>query len=167
MNVPIPRIKFKEPYSKILSQYKSPITFLEIGLDTGNSLSEWKSFFLAGSEIYGIDITLKNIQANLTGFNVFEIDSTNKELVNKTFKDGMFDVIVDDGSPNKHMETFEIFKQKMKIGGTYLIETFREPSAFEMYRKLLSSENDFITNYRRVMGDSFLLCTKLWTLPKE
>jgi len=163
----LPRIIFKEPYTKILSQFKSPITFLEIGLNTGNSLIGWKSFFPSGSQICGIDITLKNIQADLNGYYVFEMDSTNKELVNKTFKDGMFDVIVDDASPDKHIETFQVFKHKMKNNGTYLIETFRTPTAFEIYRKLLSSESDFLIKYQRVMGNSFLVCTKLWTLHKE
>ena len=163
----IPRNKLKEPYTIILSQFKSPIKFLEIGLDTGNSLNEWKSFFLASSEIYGIDITLKNIRADLTGFHVFEMDSTNKELVNNTFKDDFFDVIIDDGSPSKHIETFQTFKSKIKSNGIYLMETFREPTAFEIYAKLMSSENDFLIKYRRMIGDSFLVCTKLWTLPKE
>ena len=156
----IPRIKFKEQYGEILSKYTSPITFLEIGLDTGNSLRGWQLFFPTGSKFYGIDITLKNINADLTGFNVYEMDSTDESKMNTIFKDVWFDVIVDDGGPEAHIKTFENFSKKLKTGGTYLMETFRKPCAYEIYGKLIGF-NDFQIGYRRTVADCFLVFTKL------
>ena len=155
----IPRIKFKDPYGEILSKYTSPITFLEIGLDTGNSLKGWQSFFPIGSNFYGIDITLKNISADLTGFKVYEMDSTDEKWVNMVFKDVRFDVIVDDGGPEAHIKTFEIFSKKLKNDGIYLMETFRKPNAFEIYGSLIQFAK-FHVEFRRNIEDCFLVCRK-------
>ena len=155
----ISRVRLKEPYTKILSRFKSPIQFLEIGLDTGNSLKGWKGFFPPESAIYGIDITMENIVADLSPFHVYEMDSTNQEKADKTFKDEFFDVIIDDGGPRCHVDTFRIFSKKLKRNGIYLIETFKKSAPIEDVFEDLKKA--VVGNHLLERNDGFILYQKL------
>lgn len=155
----ISRVRLKEPYGRILSRFKEPVSFLEIGLDTGNSLKGWKSFFPTGSVIYGIDIRLDNIEADLKPFTVHEIDSTNEELANKFFTDEMFDAIVDDGGPTCHVDTFRIYSKKLKRNGIYLIETFKKSSPIEVVFEDLKKA--VVGNHLLERNDGFILYQKI------
>lgn len=155
----ISRVRLKEPYTRILCRFKSPVLFLEIGLDTGYSLKGWKSFFPADSVIYGIDIRFDNIEADLSPFITYEIDSTNRELADKYFTDEMFDAIVEDGGPSCHVDTFRIYNKKLKPNGVYLIETFKKSmpieTVFEDLKKVV------VGNHLLERNDDFILYQKL------
>lgn len=155
----IPRIKLKEAYGQILSKYKAPIRFLEIGLDTGLSLNRWQTTF-PNSEIYGLDITLKNLQINRFNHFIFELDSTDEPTINKTLKNVTFDVIVDDGGPEVHVETFKIFHRRLNPGGTYLIETFKRTSATDVVDGLRQVPSNCSIECRTSNSAHFIVCTK-------
>lgn len=155
----ISRTKLKEPYGRILSRFKEPVSFLEIGLDTGNSLKGWKTFFPTGSVIYGIDIRIDNIVTDLTGFHVYEIDSTKEESANKFFTNEMFDAIVDDGGPACHVDTFRVYSKKLKHGGIYLIETFKKSSPIEAVFEDLKKA--VVGNHLLERNDDFILYQKI------
>jgi hypothetical protein len=85
-----------EVYDKLLTPYRNNVNFLEVGVSHGESIQMWSEFF-NDSTIFGIDITSKDI---------------------------MFDVLIDDGSHLLYhqINTFNIFKSRMKEGGIFIIE---------------------------------------------
>jgi len=115
-------------YDKLFSEYckkNKALTILEIGVDRGGSLEIWKKYFPNGSKIYGVDINLKCKEINFTENVYFYLGSaSDRNFMEKTFKDIEFDIILDDGS---HVcldviETFKIMFPKLKNGGLYVVE---------------------------------------------
>lgn len=109
-------------YEEIFNKIKnSELKILEIGCLYGASLKAWKEYF-PNSVIYGIDINHCNIGEERIIFN--QIDGTNKEMLEKSFGDIKFDIIIDDGSHNLHdqKKTYEILLDFLNENGYYCIE---------------------------------------------
>jgi hypothetical protein len=112
-------------YERLLSpyRYKQP-NFLEIGVAYGESLEMWYEYF-QGAKIHGIDIWDKEIGPYLKDkrFNINIVDATKNEVLNY-LEDTTFDIIIDDGSHRfeDQVATFNILKDKMNVGGIFIIE---------------------------------------------
>jgi hypothetical protein len=115
-------------YPNFISNLKNQnIRMLEIGLgtfsdDTGYSRNMWKEYF-PDSTVFVMDI---NHEFEDEIGKVFRGDQSKlKDLEDISFKVGMLDFIIDDGShhPEHQIKTFEIlFDKNLKHGGTYIIE---------------------------------------------
>jgi hypothetical protein len=140
---------YTEKWGDILKPYKNKTkNYLEIGLYKGVTLPIWKNYF--NCNVYGIDITLKNLTIDKKDFFIYEANSIDKEFANKMFNDVWFDVIVDDASPHLHVQTFEIYSQKLNKDGIYVIETFRQNPNFLETLAILKKNKDF--NFRVVIS---------------
>jgi hypothetical protein len=111
-------------YERIFADLKDkPIKYLEIGILKGGSLLWAKNFFASGSIIQGIDKEI--LSAPIEGVEMFEINQSDSEkLTNLGKSDGLFDLIIDDGS---HVRTltenaFNCLYPFLKPGGKYIIE---------------------------------------------
>jgi len=111
-------------YEKLLGPYRENSTVLEIGICQGESLKMWNEYFI-NSTVYGIDITDHYIKDLIkeNKYNIIIGNATYEEILNN-FHDLKFDVVIDDGSHlnNDQINSFNIFKNKMKNGGIYIIE---------------------------------------------
>lgn len=98
------------------------INILEIGVQRGHSIRMWQDYF-TNSNVYGIDVTLSNVIYDGL-HNVFICDATDKEQIDLTFDDIMFDYVVDDGSHliDHQIKSFDILWPRIKPGGKYFIE---------------------------------------------
>lgn len=112
-------------YERLLSpyRYKKP-NFLEIGIAYGESLEMWYEYF-QGAKIHGIDIWDKEIGPYLKDerFNINIVDATKKEVLDR-LDNTTFDIIIDDGSHRfeDQVATFNILKDRMNVGGIFIIE---------------------------------------------
>lgn len=113
-----------DEYQRLLEPYRKNSTVLEIGLFMGESLRMWEEYFI-DSEIIGMDISDSHLKKliNESVHNIIIGDATRPEIL-ETIPDKMFDVIIDDGSHRlgDQIETFNIFKNRMKPNGIYIIE---------------------------------------------
>ena len=103
-----------------------PITILEIGVLSGESLETWREFY-PNAKIVGIDITPSCKDYEDSNRNIFiEIGSQDDPVFLKevSLKYGQFDLIVDDGSHiNRHVITsFIHLIDSVKPEGLYVIE---------------------------------------------
>tara|TARA_R110002020_G_scaffold338742_6_gene554052 strand:- start:1269 stop:1994 length:726 start_codon:yes stop_codon:yes gene_type:complete len=115
------------------------VNFLEIGLYKGECLLGFEEF-LVDANIYGTDIQFNDLLSdikNSSNYNLSMMDSTNKLLVEKNFKDNFFDIIIDDGSHfiYDQLITFINFYKKLKKCATYVIEDV-EPNSLELFHEL-------------------------------
>ena len=110
-------------YEDVLNKYrKKNINFLEIGMDTGESLNLWRDYFQKAN-IYGLEINqeYKNDKIYVMKGNQNKINDL-KKLVKITNE---CDVILDDGShvPSHQLKSFNyLFENCLKKGGVYIIE---------------------------------------------
>jgi hypothetical protein len=83
----------------------------------------WKDFFI-NSTIIGLDINLSSLIFRPDGFQVYEVDATNKLALDNILKDEKFDFIIDDGSHllEHQIASFNILFPRLKDGGVYFIE---------------------------------------------
>lgn len=124
-----------EVYEEILNPYRGKVSFLEIGLFSGQSLRMWEQFFKEG-KVYGIDCSeqphggMQDLRPMIAEgiHNIFIMDGTSKTDIEKNFKDIMFDVIIDDGSHQlaHQLESYKHFKSHLSKGGIYIIEDIQD-----------------------------------------
>lgn len=133
---------YTKKWGNVLVPYKDKVkNYLEIGLDKGVTLPIWKNYF--NCQVYGIDISLKNLTINKNNFFIYEANSIDKNFANNTFQDYYFDMILDDASPHLHVETFEVYSPKLSKTGIYIIETFRHSPNFMQIFKALKINKKF------------------------
>ncbi len=103
---------------------KDHIALLEIGIDKGDSLRMWRSYFPNGT-ICAIE---KHVKCEVEGCHIFDADAANLgglplTLV-KNLKLGPFDFIIDDAShvASEQMAALESLFPILKPGGYYIIE---------------------------------------------
>jgi hypothetical protein len=131
-------------YIEIYEQHmnkKENISLLEIGIQKGHSIAMWQDYFI-NSKIYGIDIYLENIMfKNL--HNIYKCNGTHKEEVEKIFKNNKFTYVIDDGSHllEDQIKSFEIFWEKLDVGGKYFIEDVNGDYALEELKKYFNFLN--------------------------
>ena len=110
-------------YEDVLNKYrKKKLNFLEIGMDTGESLNLWRDYF-PKANIYGLEINqeYKNNKIYVMKGNQNKISDL-KKLVKITNE---CEVILDDGShvPSHQLKSFNyLFENCLKKGGVYIIE---------------------------------------------
>ena len=144
-----------------------PITILEIGVLTGESLETWREFY-PNAKIVEIDITSSCKDYEDSNRNIFiEIGSQDDPVFLKevSLKYGQFDLIIDDGSHiNRHVITsFIHLIDSVKPEGLYVIEDcatsywpewegdFRkEDSSIEFCKRLVDD-----VNFNGQMQESF------------
>jgi 2-polyprenyl-3-methyl-5-hydroxy-6-metoxy-1,4-benzoquinol methylase len=116
---------YMEYYDQSLQIGNSPVTVLEIGVQSGGSLDMWDKILPPGSVVVGIDINAEC--KRYVGNRVYiEIGSQSDiAFLNQVgSKYGPFDIIVDDGShlPNhQEISLLQLIKY-VKPGGRYIVE---------------------------------------------
>lgn len=114
-----------DEYERLLAPYRKGSIVLEIGLCHGESMRMWEEYFI-DSKVIGVDIETNKYLVKLInepGHNIIIADATKEDIVDK-INEKTFDVLIDDGSHRlvDQLNTFNIFKNKMKPGGIYIIE---------------------------------------------
>lgn len=102
---------------------EKPVALLEIGIDAGESLKLWRSYFNELT-LYGIDRDSKHDKDK--SIRIFQVDQS-KESELQAFSEQVgiqFDIILDDGShiPTHQIFTLAHFWKLLKPGGIYIIE---------------------------------------------
>ncbi len=147
-------------YEEILKPYRGKVNFLEIGLFSGNSLRMWEQYFNEG-KCTGIDISdqphggLQDLRPmiNEGTHNIFIMDGTKKEDIEKNFKGVKFDVIIDDGSHSidHQLESYKHFKSHLAKGGIYIIEDVQDiDSTKDLFLNLDPKKNIEILDRRKI-----------------
>lgn len=112
-------------YSKVLPSRKyTTMNLLEIGIAGGGSLWLWEKFFPA-AHIYALDID-SFMPMKFKGqprIHAEQGDAYSPEIVAK-FKDGMFDIIIDDGPHTLESQCLflDLYLPKLAPGGLIIIE---------------------------------------------
>jgi cephalosporin hydroxylase len=113
-----------DEYERLLAPYRKNSIVLEIGLCEGESMRMWEEYFI-DSKVIGVDIDSRYLirLINEPGHNIIIADATKNDIVDK-IDEKMFDVLIDDGSHRlaDQLSTFQIFKNRIKPGGIYIIE---------------------------------------------
>ena len=107
-------------------EYKN---ILEIGVREGWSHFMWRDYF-PKAMIYGIDnfsepsCTIKKEDIECDRIKVIVGEQDDPKLIEKNFKDIVFDLIIDDGSHRSwhQQKSFKYLWNKLKSGGIYIIE---------------------------------------------
>jgi hypothetical protein len=143
-----------EIYNKELNK-KNKVNLLEIGIHNGGSLILWDEWF-DDAEIYGIDpyFEFNGIlpeSVSVLPYKIFTIDSTVKEK-SEIFEDGMFDYIIDDGvhTSDFQIKTFNIYFNKLSVGGKYFIEDIASDEDLDNLKKHLSGFNYKVVDLRHL-----------------
>jgi len=118
-------------YNLIFSYYRNAKNILEIGVSKGSSIRLWYEYFNV-AHIYGIDIKDCNFSCSknlkkIDRVTIYDnIDATNPTILDK-ITNIEFDIIIDDASHKlkDQIATFNIFYQKVKKDGLYIIEDVR------------------------------------------
>jgi SAM-dependent methyltransferase len=142
-----------DEYQRLLEPYRNNSTVLEIGLYMGESLRMWEDFF-NNSEVLGVDINSELLKEMIeeNTHNIIIGDATNPDIVN-FFGDRMFDVIIDDGSHwlDHQVKSFNIFKNRMKPNGIYIIEDIDNIDGTKNVFETLHTNIEIIDN-RHIKG---------------
>ncbi len=114
-----------EYYDQCLQVDSSPVTVLEIGVQSGGSLDMWDNILPPGSIVVGIDINAE-CKRYAKGRVIVEIGSQSDiDFINQMgVKYGPFDIIVDDGSHlpiHQEISLVQLIKY-VKPGGRYIVE---------------------------------------------
>ena len=117
-------------YYPILKEFESkPIRFLEIGVDEGQSMKIWETFFKNPNHIYGIgykNYQTKDVEYVNDHMTLYRGDQSSNEFLHNmiSLSKGDFDVIIDDGShvPSHIITSFNALWNTIKPGGYYIIE---------------------------------------------
>ena len=112
---------YQQYFEKIRDQ---KISFLEIGVYTGASISMWLEYFKKIS-LYMIDIDPTTKKFERDGVEIFIGSQDDQKLIKDiTNKCNKFDVILDDGSHINELtlKSFNLLWGHLKPGGLYIIE---------------------------------------------
>ena len=168
-------LEYADHYRKHLPQPKRPgtshgasVKLLEIGVQSGGSLVEWKRYYGSQSIIVGADIDPRCSRSNDPGNNIHvEIGSQ----LNTTFlericdKYGPFDVIIDDGGHTDTMITTSLFymlpldKCLSPDGGVYAVEDLHTMVSQQHMRSPQAVTHSII-------ADAFLAMHAYWDLDR-
>ena len=143
-----------EIYDKELTKRNNP-KLLEIGIHNGGSLVLWGQWF-NNAEIYGVDpyFELNGILPKSVSdlpYKVFTIDSTIKNDAD-VFENNMFDYVIDDGvhTSEFQIKTFDIYFNKLSVGGKYFIEDIASNKDLDDLVKHLTNFNYKIVDLRHL-----------------
>lgn len=117
-------------YTKVYANYfnhirKNSIKFLEIGIQKGNSVKLWESYF-PNAELHFIDIDDSFIKYYSSRSLYHYVDQENFAEMDQLASSlgGNFDVIIDDGghTMNQQIVSFQALFPYVNSGGLYIIE---------------------------------------------
>ena len=126
----------KHFYDKVYEQHfkeirYDPINILEIGVFKGESTAALHEYF-PNATIYGVDIFVRRQpheisilkEKRVKHLKVDSLKAGSTELVNNTWGDVKFDIIIDDGAhwPEANRLTFQHFISFLKADGKYFVE---------------------------------------------
>jgi len=130
---------YSKYYEKHLNLLKNKeIKILEIGSYSGASAASFVKYFPL-SKIYCLDINIKNFKFSSERINVFGLDISKKNMLNKFYKkanilndEKYFDIIIDDGSHKLSDILISIneFFLNLKPNGFYIIEDYKFPNYY-------------------------------------
>jgi len=134
------------------------LKILEIGIGghqeenfLGGSLLLWNKYF-PRSQVFGIDLSRKNLFNRYRRIQTFEVDQSNSENIEAfAKKNGPFDIIIDDGShfTDHILITFNVLYKHLNSNGYYFIEDMGTT-----YMKSFSGEPDINKNsefFKKIM----------------
>ena len=116
-------------YEDLLSKKRETATdVLELGICYGGSIKLWYDYF-PNATIYGLDIIpITKIWDELKGKERIKLfssfDGVNEDIVNKSFGNKKFDIILDDGlhSLESQLKFLDIYLPLLKENGILIIE---------------------------------------------
>lgn len=113
-------------YEEIFKKINGPVRLLEIGIRHGGSIELWRRVLPLGSEIVGIDIMPKTKQFISESVQIVIGDQSDSAFLSEFSRNnGLFDIIIDDGShiSSHQIKSFEVlFAKNLRDGGYYIIE---------------------------------------------
>tara|TARA_Y100000741_G_scaffold363798_1_gene352911 strand:+ start:32 stop:802 length:771 start_codon:yes stop_codon:yes gene_type:complete len=126
---------FAKFYEKNLNQFKDKkeINILEIGSFSGASAAAFSKYFL-NSQIYCLDINIRNFKFYSKRIHVFGMDSSNYKMmttflnkINFFKKINTFDIIIDDGSHilSDQLLALNFFYKFIGKSGFYIVEDYK------------------------------------------
>ena len=159
---------YAKTYAKYLNQYRyKKINLLEIGVLTGSSLCVWASVF-PYSRVYGIDLEKFYWESNVSRWkkklriqnfnriNFIHGDIYRIKNTDSYFEHSYLDIIIDDGphTISSILKSFELFHQKLKCDGIYIVED--NPLAFNFLCQLgILSGFKFILENGLIIGKRY------------
>ena len=127
-NAHLYHLEYEKEFKKI--RYEN-INILEVGVFRGQSLQAWLEYF-PNANLYGIDIFTRVHESKIDVLNNKRVkyikgsstEANIKDMINKTWGDIKFDVIIDDGlhTPNANKKTFENLIGFLKNDGIFYVE---------------------------------------------
>lgn len=115
--------KFYAIYDRYFEEFRDrPITMLELGVHTGESLKVWSTYFPQGT-IIGLDLELKADFSDYPNIVFEQTDQTNTDRLKDIAQRGL-DIILDDASHIgvNTMFSFATLFPYLNPGGLYIIE---------------------------------------------
>ena len=138
---------FSKFYEHHLNSFKEKkIKILEIGSYSGAAAAAFVKYF-PNSEIYCLDVNLRNFKYSSKKIHVFGLDVSNPKMMLKflskiNFFDSIkyFDIIIDDGShiQSDQLIALNFFYKYVARNGFYIIEDYKFPN----YHKHLNDVDD-------------------------
>jgi predicted O-methyltransferase YrrM len=128
-------------YNKLFTSYQNKCTFCEIGVAKGYSFRMWDEYFGDNSILYGVDINLSYIDAEIKNkfSNKIKLIESDVNLLHLTILNNLkFDLIIDDGSHvlEHQIKTIDFFLTRMNPGGLIIIEDVNSQNDLEYLRNL-------------------------------
>lgn len=136
-------------YEKAFKPYRDRKNkILEIGIDTGGSISLWSKYF-SNSTILGVDITKHRLLTEYDEHNYSNaVYAYVKDAYDPIFADslGTFDIIIDDGPHffEFQKKAIELYLPKLKSGGLMVIEDVETIENAEALLKVIP--NFYVSN---------------------
>ncbi|HEY5799283.1 MAG TPA: class I SAM-dependent methyltransferase [Burkholderiaceae bacterium] len=119
-------IDYFEVYHRVFQRYRGkPITFVEIGIQTGGSARMWQQYFGPQAKIIGIDIDPACKSLADEGFEVWIGDQADPAFWQEFLQvHPQIDIVLDDGGHTmaQQIVSFEALFSAVSNGGLYLCE---------------------------------------------
>ena len=119
-------LNYFDVYDDLLNKFiDKKITFVEVGILNGGSLSMWRDYFGSKARIIGIDLNPATKKFEKDGFEIFIGDQSDPDFWIDFYKQvGEIDILLDDGGHTyvQQIITSEFALDNIKNGGVLVIE---------------------------------------------
>ena len=119
-------LNYFDVYDELLNKFiNKEITFVEVGILNGGSLSMWRDYFGSKARIIGIDLNPVTKKFEKDGFEIFIGDQEKKEFWDSFFKEvGKIDILLDDGghTNNQQIVTTQNCIENINDDGLLIVE---------------------------------------------
>ena len=119
-------LNYFDVYDDLLNKFiDKKITFVEVGILNGGSLSMWRDYFGSKARIIGIDLNPATKKFEKDGFEIFIGDQEKKEFWDFFFKKvGKIDILLDDGghTNNQQIVTTQNCIKNINDDGLLIVE---------------------------------------------